>query len=132
VACCSTAATEALQCSGGQYHHRTSFQYLALVVCDLAGWFLEHDGNRRPGDLHLTSTAIIYGWMYNNTNGSLLIAMIAHLGHNLAVTLMPTPPDGGQQHLINALAYRGGRPRNPDDASNWPSVLKKEHCDQIN
>ena len=55
--------------------------------------------------LRLTSTAIIYGWMYNGTNGSLLIAMLAHVGHNLAASFIPTPPDAGRQHLINAFAY---------------------------
>jgi hypothetical protein len=43
--------------------------------------------------------------MYNSTNGSLLIAMLAHLGHNLAASLIPTPADGGRQHLMVALAY---------------------------
>src|SRR6266700_911445 len=55
--------------------------------------------------VRLTSTAIIYAWMYNSTNGSLLIAMLAHLGHNFASSLIPTPSDGGRQHLINALCY---------------------------
>jgi membrane protease YdiL (CAAX protease family) len=55
--------------------------------------------------IRLTSTAVIYAWMYNSTNGNLLIAMIAHFGHNLAASLIPTPPDGGQQHLIIALLY---------------------------
>jgi len=55
--------------------------------------------------LRLTSTAVIYAWMYNSTNGSLLIAMIAHLGHNLAASLVPTPADGGHQHLFIALLY---------------------------
>jgi membrane protease YdiL (CAAX protease family) len=55
--------------------------------------------------VRLTSTAVIYAWMYNSTNGSLLIVMIAHFGHNLAASLIPTPADGGQQHLITALLY---------------------------
>lgn len=55
--------------------------------------------------IRLTSTAVIYAWMYNNTKGSLFIAMIAHLGHNLAASLIPTPADGGEQHLIVALLY---------------------------
>jgi membrane protease YdiL (CAAX protease family) len=55
--------------------------------------------------VRLTSTAIVYAWMYNNTNGSLLIAMLAHLGHNLAASLIPTPADGGRHHLIVALSY---------------------------
>jgi len=44
----------------------------------------------------LTSTAVIYAWMYNSTSGNLFIAMIAHFGHNLAASLIPTPADGGQ------------------------------------
>jgi uncharacterized protein len=55
--------------------------------------------------LRLTSTAIIYAWMYNSTAGSLLIAMLAHLGHNLAANLTPTPVDGGWQHLTIAVSY---------------------------
>jgi membrane protease YdiL (CAAX protease family) len=55
--------------------------------------------------LRLSSTAIVYAWMYNSTNGSLFIAMLAHLGHNLAASLIPIPADGGRQHLIVALAY---------------------------
>jgi hypothetical protein len=35
----------------------------------------------------------------------LLIAMLAHLGHNLAASLIPAAGDGGRQHLVNALAY---------------------------
>jgi membrane protease YdiL (CAAX protease family) len=58
--------------------------------------------------VRLTSTAVIYAWMYNSTNGSLLIAMIAHLGHNLAASLVPSPADGGQQHFIIALLYSVG------------------------
>jgi membrane protease YdiL (CAAX protease family) len=55
--------------------------------------------------IRLTSTAVIYAWMYNSTNGSLLIAMLAHVGHNLAAGLMPSTGDGGWRHLTIALAY---------------------------
>src|SRR5499427_6552047 len=55
--------------------------------------------------IRLTSTAVTYAWMYNSTNGSLFIAMTAHLGHNLAASLVPVPADSGQQHLIIALLY---------------------------
>jgi len=55
--------------------------------------------------IRLISTSIVYAWMYNSTNGSLLIAMLAHLGHNLAANLIPISADGGRQHLIVALAY---------------------------
>jgi uncharacterized protein len=55
--------------------------------------------------IRLTSTAVIYAWMYNSTNRSLFIPMIAHLGHNFGASLIPTPADGGQQHLIIALLY---------------------------
>jgi membrane protease YdiL (CAAX protease family) len=55
--------------------------------------------------IRLVSTAIVYAWMYNSTNGSLFIAMLAHLGHNLAASLIPIPADGGRQHLIIAFTY---------------------------
>jgi membrane protease YdiL (CAAX protease family) len=55
--------------------------------------------------IRLISTAIVYAWMYNSTNGSLFIAMLAHLGHNLAASLIPIPADGGMQHLIIAFTY---------------------------
>jgi membrane protease YdiL (CAAX protease family) len=55
--------------------------------------------------IRLVSTAIVYAWMYNSTNGSLFIAMLAHLGHNLAASLIPIPADGGLQHLTIAFTY---------------------------
>lgn len=55
--------------------------------------------------IRLISTAIVYAWMYNSTSGSLLIAMFAHAGHNLAANLIPTPADGGWQHMTIALSY---------------------------
>ncbi|HEX4648807.1 MAG TPA: CPBP family intramembrane glutamic endopeptidase [Steroidobacteraceae bacterium] len=55
--------------------------------------------------LRLTATSIIYAWLYNSTGGSLLIAMLAHLGHNFAAAFMPTPADGGRQHFIVAVGY---------------------------
>jgi len=54
--------------------------------------------------VRLTATAVLYAWMYNSTNGSLLIAMLAHTGHNLAASFMPAPPQSTQL-LINAIAY---------------------------
>lgn len=57
------------------------------------------------GYLRLTSTAVLYGWLYNAT-GSLLLVMIAHAGHNLAVSLLPTPDDPtGWWHLGLAVGY---------------------------
>jgi membrane protease YdiL (CAAX protease family) len=46
--------------------------------------------------LRLGATAIIYAWMYNSTAGSLLIVMLAHAGHNIAVRLVPL--DATLQH----------------------------------
>lgn len=39
--------------------------------------------------VRLISTAIIYAWIYNATHGSLLLVMVAHAGHNIAIDLMP-------------------------------------------
>src|SRR6266567_7984317 len=55
--------------------------------------------------IRLVSTAIVYAWMYNSTNGSLFIAMLAHLGHNLAASFIPARANGGRQHLTIAVAY---------------------------
>jgi len=55
--------------------------------------------------VRLISTAIVYAWMYNSTSGSLFIVMLAHVGHNLAASLIPTPADGGWHHLAIAVGY---------------------------
>lgn len=38
--------------------------------------------------IRLVSTAVIYGWIYVRT-GSLLLVMLAHAGHNIAIDLLP-------------------------------------------
>jgi len=55
--------------------------------------------------IRLTSTAIIYAWMYNTTKGSLFLVGAAHAGHNLAATLIPIPSGRLHQHFIIALLY---------------------------
>lgn len=39
--------------------------------------------------VRLIATSIVYAWIYNGTRGSLLIVMLAHAGHNLAVRFVP-------------------------------------------
>jgi membrane protease YdiL (CAAX protease family) len=45
--------------------------------------------------IRLISTSIVYAWLFNSTRGSLLIVMLAHAGHNLAVRFVP-PADSVQ------------------------------------
>jgi membrane protease YdiL (CAAX protease family) len=52
--------------------------------------------------LRLIGTAVIYAWLYNSSNGSLLLVMIAHAAHNLTVDLMPQV---GGSPVIVALSY---------------------------
>ena len=52
--------------------------------------------------LRLIATAVIYAWMYNSTKGSLFLVMMAHAGHNIAVAIVPTAPDGA---VITSLIY---------------------------
>ncbi len=54
--------------------------------------------------IRLISTAIIYAWIYSTNNGSLLLVMVAHAGHNIATELIPA---GGSQAVpvIVALLY---------------------------
>jgi membrane protease YdiL (CAAX protease family) len=57
------------------------------------------------GYLRLVATAILYGWLYNSTR-SLLLVMVAHAAHNLAIDLIPTPDDAtGLYHLWLAVGY---------------------------
>lgn len=53
--------------------------------------------------VRLISTAIIYGRIYNSTRGSLLLVMLAHAGHNIAVDLLPPTTEGTA--LIVAFLY---------------------------
>jgi membrane protease YdiL (CAAX protease family) len=53
--------------------------------------------------VRLISTAIIYGWIYNRTHGSLLLVMLAHAGHNIAVDLLP--PTTEEAALLLACLY---------------------------
>lgn len=53
--------------------------------------------------VRLISTAIIYGWIYNRTRGSLLLVMLAHAGHNIAVDLFPPVTEGAA--LLLAFLY---------------------------
>ena len=56
--------------------------------------------------IRLISTAIIYAWIYNSTNGSLFLVMVAHAGHNLATEMVGTPAEGSQiVPLLIALLY---------------------------
>jgi CAAX protease family protein len=47
--------------------------------------------------LRMVATAILYGWLYIRTGGSLPVVMLAHAGHNIAVDVLPFAgaPDGG-------------------------------------
>jgi uncharacterized protein len=47
--------------------------------------------------LRMVSTAILYGWLYVRTGGSLPVVMLAHAGHNIAVGVLPFSgaPEGG-------------------------------------
>ncbi len=53
--------------------------------------------------VRLISTAVIYGWIYNRTHGSLLLVMLAHAGHNIADDLLPPATEGAA--LLLAFLY---------------------------
>jgi uncharacterized protein len=54
--------------------------------------------------VRLISTAVLYGWLYNATKGSLLLVMLAHAGHNIAVELLPIPSGGASAPAL-AVAF---------------------------
>jgi membrane protease YdiL (CAAX protease family) len=56
--------------------------------------------------IRLISTAIIYAWLYNSTNGSLFLVMVAHAGHNIAIDLIQIHEQGTDVvSVIIALLY---------------------------
>ena len=55
--------------------------------------------------VRLISTAVIYAWIYNATK-SLLLVMVAHIGHNIAAALVQLPTSGSLDvPLIIAFLY---------------------------
>lgn len=55
--------------------------------------------------VRLISTAIIYAWLYNSTGGSLLIVMLAHAGHNVAVRIIPLAASVNHGDAVVAILY---------------------------
>ncbi|TME41690.1 MAG: CPBP family intramembrane metalloprotease [Chloroflexi bacterium] len=44
--------------------------------------------------LRLTSTAILYAWLYNGSRGSLLLVLVAHGAYNIDNSIVQTPDSG--------------------------------------
>lgn len=42
--------------------------------------------------LHITTSAILFTWIFNKTNGSLLIAILLHAGINTGIVMLPVMP----------------------------------------
>lgn len=55
--------------------------------------------------LRLISTAIIYGWLYSVSGGSLLLVMIAHMAHNVALTTTIIPEGDTTFAVMVAVLY---------------------------
>jgi membrane protease YdiL (CAAX protease family) len=55
--------------------------------------------------IRMIAASIVYSWMYNSTNGSLFLVMVAHFGHNFAGSVVPTSPDSSHFHFTIALLY---------------------------
>jgi membrane protease YdiL (CAAX protease family) len=55
--------------------------------------------------IRMISTAVVYAWMYNSTNSSLFLVMVAHFGHNFAGSIVQTPSGSSHFHLTIALLY---------------------------
>jgi uncharacterized protein len=56
--------------------------------------------------MRLIATSILYAWLYNSTNGSLFLVMVAHAGHNIAIELIPIPEQSIEVvPVIIALLY---------------------------
>ena len=44
--------------------------------------------------MRLTSTAILYAWLFNSTRGSLLLVLVAHGAFNIDTSIVQTPDSG--------------------------------------
>lgn len=56
--------------------------------------------------IRLIGTSVVYAWIFNGSGGSVLLAMLAHAGHNIANRIVVTPPDGASDvPLIVAVLY---------------------------
>lgn len=55
--------------------------------------------------LRLVSTAVIYGWLYQVSGGSLLLIIIAHMAHNVVLTAIPVPENSQLLATLIALLY---------------------------
>jgi membrane protease YdiL (CAAX protease family) len=42
--------------------------------------------------LHTTMTAVFFTWVFNKTNGSLLLAILLHAGNNTGIVMLPVMP----------------------------------------
>lgn len=55
--------------------------------------------------VRMTALAVLYAWMYNSTRASLVIAMMAHAGHNIANNVVGAPADGAQLGELITVMY---------------------------
>ncbi|HEY5979591.1 MAG TPA: CPBP family glutamic-type intramembrane protease, partial [Microlunatus sp.] len=66
--------------------------------------------------VRLVSTAVIYAWLYNSTDGALPVVLVAHAAHNTAISLMPVEIIGADAgapavallHVVAAIAVIAG------------------------
>jgi uncharacterized protein len=59
--------------------------------------------------VRLIATAILYAWIYNSTQSSLFLVMVAHAGHNIALDFIQIPAGGTDVvPIIIALLYLVG------------------------
>lgn len=100
---------------------RLQGRYGALAASLMIGvvWTLWHHwGLAAPGGIaseslggfglslvRMTALAILYAWMYNCTRASLVIAMVAHAGHNIANNVVGAPADGAEVGFLITVMY---------------------------
>lgn len=58
----------------------------------LIPWSTQHDIPVFLFLLHDLALAILFTWIFNNTGGSILMAMLAHAAFNLTITILPVLP----------------------------------------
>ncbi len=71
----------------------------------LIPWSSQHNLPVIPFLLHDLALAVVFTWIFNNTDGSVWMTMLAHAAFNLTITILPVMPSvaGSEQPLLYAI-----------------------------
>ena len=106
---------------------RTALRAALILGLLIAGWHLPLIvvGQVSWTDiLQIMGSVIVFNWLFNNANGSVLIIMLSHAMNNTVWSTLTSKvvaePDLARQAVLQAVAWRHGRNRGDPDRPNKP------------